>query len=542
MNTRILSQAGWPGNLCALMLGGILPLAFAPFEFPIICIIVPALLIPLFQDLATQKQSRQAAIRAWWFGFGHFAISVSWVYVSIHEYGYTPAPIAALLAMLFAAGLALVFSLQFFIYAQFRLSRFYILSFPALWVLFEWFRSWFLTGFPWLFLGYAHIDSPLMGWGPLVGVYGLSFINLLLGGVLYSIFKQLFSKRAVNKQAFALTLFLLLSIITISYASYQKEWTQIDPNKSVDLYLVQGNIPQHDKWLPDNQRKILTIYYDLIQQSFDAIEKARIKSQQINQASLLSPPTAQTTHDVIIMLPEAAMPTLHSDLKAFMDEIDRQAKQNNSNIIVGILFDEGARGFDAEDIYNSITAIGLGNGLYHKQKLVPFGEYVPFEQTIRGLIPFFDIPMSSFTRGHSDQKKLSTERYQLAPFICYEILYPELVYKQGKTADFLVTISNDAWFGNSAGPEQHFQMARMRALELGKYLIRTTNTGTTALINNLGQVVSQLPKSERAILNATAFVTNGQTPYAHYGSRPVLLFCGALLLLCSLLAYRQNDP
>jgi apolipoprotein N-acyltransferase len=177
----------------------------------------------------------------------------------------------------------------------------------------------------------------------------------------------------------------------------------------------------------------------------------------------------------------------------------------------------------------------MGEGLYHKQKLVPFGEYIPLEQAIRGLLPFFDLPMSSFKQGDKKQALLKVEKdeklFLIAPFICYEIVYPEFVADMAKNSDLLITISNDAWFGDSLGPKQHMAIAQMRALETQRYLLRSTNTGITALVNHKGEIVKQLPTKQRATLTALAQTRQGSTPFMQFGLWPLFIITILILLL-----------
>ncbi|HET8705154.1 MAG TPA: apolipoprotein N-acyltransferase, partial [Pseudomonadales bacterium] len=298
-----------------------------------------------------------------------------------------------------------------------------------------------------------------------------------------------------------------------------------------------GNIPQQLKWDPAFQQQTLEIYKSLTLKEWDKTEN---------------------WHADVVIWPEAAIPMFYHHAFDFIADMDNLAENNNSAIISGvphisslqpdIAEANGERAEPAEskdknavyeyEIHNSIFAIGTGHGMYHKQRLVPFGEYVPLEKQIRGLIPFFDLPMSSFTPGKPNQKNLVVNKYEFAPFICYEIMYPELVQHNAKTADFLLTVSNDAWFGDSIGPKQHFEMARFRALELGKYLLRDTNTGITAIVDQNGHIVSESKSFERNTLRGTIYGVKGSTPFAEFGSAPILILCGVISTLIALLASR----
>ncbi len=516
-----------------LLAGAILPLAFAPFnQLWALFASLLLLLVKLDGHLnQATNQSKKAALRSgfiYWLGF--YLSGVSWVYVSIHVYGYTPAPIAAMLALLFALGLAFVSSLQWWVYTRFNLHRLYLITLPASWVLIEWFRSWFLTGFPWLYNGYAFIDSPLSVFAPIGGVYLLSFLSILIACSLFFSLKILYSRDLKKIKLIPIGLVAPILILACSVLLPTNSWISVTEDRAVQVHLVQGNISQHDKWLPENQRHIIRAYHDLISETLDSIEVEQTKNQLDSNNSIQN----------IIVLPEAAMPTLQSHIPWFFDELGKRAKALNVTLISGIFYDEPQIGEELSDVYNSIYATGAGSGLYHKQRLVPFGEYVPFEDFIRGMIPFFDLPYSSFTRGHYGQEGLLAGDIKIAPFICYEILYPKLVFDHAKNSDLLLTISNDAWFGNSTGPEQHFQMARMRALEHGKYLIRTTNTGTTAIIDYQGKVTHILEKNKRAVLSADAYLTEGATPYSEKGHQPWIALCMLILALATALEWQRK--
>ncbi|MEP1706140.1 MAG: apolipoprotein N-acyltransferase, partial [Marinobacter sp.] len=180
--------------------------------------------------------------------------------------------------------------------------------------------------------------------------------------------------------------------------------------------------------------------------------------------------------------------------------------------------------------HNSIMAIGSGGGIYHKQKLGPFGEYVPLQQWLRGLIGFFDLPMSSFSRGPANQSPLEANGIRIMPFICYEVAYPDFVATNARNSDMLLTISNDGWFGDSIGPLQHLQIARMRALETGRYMLRGTNNGVTAIIDEKGQITETIPQFERAVMTGEVYAAEGNTPYMQSGSWPVLTLAAILIV------------
>ncbi len=496
----LLKKLGENPRVIALISGLIFPLSIAPFFlWPVAIIALLGLLFSLHDSTA-----KEAAIRSWFFGFGKFSVGVSWIYVSMHDHGGTPAILAILMVGLFAAFLATFPAL--FMYA---FQRFYtrktspiiltIFAFASLWFAYEWFRSWFMTGFPWLFAGDAHLYTWLSGWAPILSVYGLSFISALTSAAIYYSIRQ--------KQPIYLV---LLITWPIGFFLQSISWTE--QGNDLKVSAVQGNIPQEIKWLPEQRSPTINAYLEQTRQHWDSD---------------------------IILWPETAITVLKDQFQSYLDTINQEALNNQSSVITGIPYRYTEGPFKGA-FHNSILAIGTGGGLYHKQKLVPFGEYIPLENAIRGLLPFFDLPMSSFKQGDNQQPLLKVEKnkqlFLIAPFICYEIVYPEFVADMAKESDLLITISNDAWFGDSLGPKQHMAIAQMRALETQRFLLRSTNTGITALVNHQGKIVKQLPTEQRATLTAYAQTRQGQTPFMTMGLWPLFI----LSLMVFVLGYWKS--
>jgi len=231
----------------------------------------------------------------------------------------------------------------------------------------------------------------------------------------------------------------------------------------------------------------------------------------------------------IILWPETAIPIPQDQAGKIIDHIEERLGEN-STLISGIPWYGYSGEIEDYTFHNSILAAGGGEGMYHKQKLVPFGEYVPLQGLLRGLIGFFDLPMSSFTPGPGQQSGLSATDTRLMPYICYEVAYPDFVAFNARNTGMLVTISNDGWFGDSIGPLQHLQLARMRALETGRYMLRGTNNGVTAIINEKGQITERIPQFQRAVLTGEVFSATGSTPYMQTGSWPVLTLAVILIV------------
>lgn len=504
LTLKQLTQRGWIANLLALFAGGLITLSLAPFNLWPLAVLAIALCYVLLQNISPA----QAALRGWLFGFGLFVSGVSWVYVSIHDYGSAPPILAALLTLAFVAGLALFLAAFAWCWArlfrQAQLNTLNALSFAALWVMFEIFRGWFLTGFPWLYLGYSQLTGPLSGVVPVGGVWLASFVlavsSTLLANLLVS---------AQARQRWPLSAAILVPTWLLSALLQLHTWTQVSGD-SLSVVAIQGNIEQSMKWDPLQINHQLKLY----------------------QQSTLNAPQAD-----IIVWPENAVPLLQTNAAGFLNRIDTLAKQRDSTLITGIPMHQVTDG--QARLYNGITTLGEGSGDYLKQKLVPFGEYVPLQDMLRGLIDFFDLPMSDFARGPADQPPINAQGQRIAPYICYEVVYPEFARILAAQSDILLTISNDTWFGTSIGPLQHMQMAQMRALEAGRWMIRATNNGVTAIIDPQGRISKQIPQFEQGILKGTVSPMAGLTPYLRFGSWPLALIC-MLLLALSLHKRRSN--
>jgi len=491
-----ITRPGWPGHLIALAAGAITPLALAPFDLWPLAIVSIALFYLGLRDLTP----KQAALRGWHYGFGVFVTGTSWVYVSIHDYGAASPPLATFLTLLFVAGLGLFFALSAWLWARW-LRRVEApladaLAFAALWLAQEAFRGWFLTGFPWLYAGYSQLDGPLRGLAPLGGVWLLSFVLALTAALLCNLLQ-------LRRQHLALAsgLRLLLGPWLLAQALNEHAWTHAK-GEPLRVAAIQGNVEQNLKWDPDALEAQLALYRDM---------------------TLASPPAE------LIVWPETAVPVLKEYAEGYLAVMARIASDRQAALITGVPLRQvnaaGERRF-----YNAITVLGEGQGTYLKQKLVPFGEYVPLQDLLRGLIAFFDLPMSDFARGPAQQPLLQAKGLRLASYICYEAVYPEFAAELARDSDLLLTISNDTWFGRSIGPLQHLQMAQMRALEAGRWMIRATNNGVTALIDPQGQITRQVPQFQRAILQGEVSAMQGLTPYLRYGSWPLIGLCLTLLL------------
>jgi apolipoprotein N-acyltransferase len=487
-----MSMDRQPLNYAVLLLAGaLLPLSLAPLSLWPVAIISIAVLFILLQNQSPQSAFKRAAL----FGAGLYLAGASWIYISMYVHGDVSMVFAMFGTLFFCLLLAVLFALPFALTALLPQSPIYwILSLPAIWVISEWFRSWIFTGFPWLYAGYSHTDTWLNGWAPLGGVLLLSYLTALGAAVLAQLLQRRFSP------ALGLSAALVVAAFFGGAKLQAINWTQaIDQQLSVAL--IQPNVDQKDKWAPLERNKILR---QLLEQSED-----------------------HWGTDIIIW-PEGAIPALYSEAKGFLQAVGERAEQQGTALITGIPTNNNPQGL----YYNSMLVVGDGSGQYNKTRLVPFGEYVPFEALIRGLNNFFDLPMSSFSLGTDKQLPLLAKQQQIATAICYEIAYPDLVAKNTRNANVMLTVSNDAWFGDSIAPQQHMQMARMRAIENGKPLIRGTNNGITGLIDYRGAIYQQLDQFSRGVLSGTVTPRVGFTPYSRYTNWPIV---GISLIIISLL-------
>jgi apolipoprotein N-acyltransferase len=483
----------------ALASGASTTLAFAPFDLYLFAVISPAALFLLLNN----QSLKRACWIGWSFGLGFFGTGVSWVYVSIHIYGHTPAIPAALLTLVFCAALGLLFLVQIALYQKFCRQRFAALCFGLLWLLFEWLRSWLFTGFPWLYLGYSTIDTPLAPLAALGGVWLLSMITICISMCVASLILS------QKKSQLVLTFISVCIPLTASYL-LPTEWTKASGEK-INISIMQPNIRQEIKWDRQHLDSILSQYY-------------------------------KTTESIlgkkVIIWPETAIPSMYSNVEAYFAPLVSSQQRLGGSLISGIPMKvEDKAHPKGRRLHNSILNL-TENTHYHKQRLVPFGEYIPWQAEFRDLFNFLNIPDFNFSVPKvRKQPLMQVGDFKYSTAICYEIAYPELVREYSKTADLILTLSNDTWFSHSIGPDQHFQIARMRAVENGRWLVRSSNNGISAIVDHQGKVVKIAPRYEQAVLEGQVQPMQGLTPYQRIGQWP---FIGVYLLLLGVGLYSNR--
>ena len=483
--------------LLAWLAGAMFILALAPYGFWPIAFVSPAILYAL---LLPDMSGKRAFIIGEAYGMGLWCVGAFWLYTSIHDYGNTPAWLALILIAIMGLGMGLFHGFLALIFN--RVVGKQPLAFAALWVLQEWLKTWLFTGFPWLFVGYAFTEQYwLSSLAPVAGVFAVSFVAILLAT---SVVEQL-----RNRGGYLLVSFALLVVSTSLWLA-NPQWTKPKGTPDLSVSLIQGNIPQDLKWLTEFQVETLNIY-------------AKLTSSEWGRD--------------IILWPESSIPMFQTEAVGFISEMVKLAKETNTTWITGIPYKDEAAFDPTTDkyapFYNSVIALGAdADGLYKKQRLVPFGEYIPFEGML-DILP--DLAGSqdilSYSRGSDQQSPLRVRGHNLGAAVCYEVAYPDTTRKNAIGTDFLLTISNDAWFGTSAGPLQHLQMVQMRALENGRWFMRATNTGVTAIIDHRGRIVERAPQFERTVLRGNIQARVGNTPFMNWGNYPILILITLLLML-----------
>ena len=473
--------------------GAALPLAFEPFNVYSLAFISPAFLLFFW----LKSNGKQAFWLGWIFGIGCFGIGTSWIYISIHQFGNASVFLSVLITTLFTLFLALfpaTLGWIFKIGCRTTVNKIpTLLLFPSLWVLGEYARTILFTGFPWLFLGYTQLSTPLRGLAPLIGVYGLSWIVAFISGVLV----LLATRQTVMTKILCV---MMTAVVVISGYFFSKHhWTQ-SSGQPIQVSLIQGNIPQTIKWDPNYLAKNVDIYKQL---------------------------TFEHWSSRLIIWPEGAFPVVAQDASLFITSLGVIAAQHHASIIFGVPIENKK----TKQYYNGLMMVGENQGEYLKQHLVPFGEYIPLDFIFKYVMHYFSIPMSDFSAGPTHQSLLKFNTLLIAPFICYEIAYPTAVLTRSENSNILLTISDDSWFGRSIALAQRLQMAQMRALEMGRYLLLSSNTGITAFISPAGEILQGAPIDQRAVLTHHIQSMTGKTPLMRWKYYPVWLWIGLCLLV-----------
>ncbi len=485
--------------LAALISGGMGVLAYSPFDYWFVAFLSAAGLI--WAATLPHKKTALWATLLW--SVSYFAIGVNWVQISMIQFGGVPEMVSYIAVLLLALYLSIYPLLFAYVSQRFSIQNPWVLA--SVFTFTEYLREVVFTGFPWLQFGYSQIDGPFYGIAPILGVEGVTFFVMVTSGYLVQGIRR-FAKKTGNLTACAVR---LIVVLAVAFGAQWVNFVDVDDEKApISVGLVQGNIAQQMKWDPAHFETTIKTYDHLV-------------------TSLMG------KNDVII-LPESAIPALENEIEPLLQRWQHLGQESGSQLIVGSLY-QGEQG-----LFNS--AVVLANGAqpyslhqalrYNKYHLVPFGEYVPFGNVLDWMREVFVLPIN-LSQGEYIQQSLIAKERRFNMAICYEIIYADQVQQNQKAhnADYLLTISNDAWFGASIGPWQHFQMARMRALELGRPLIRATNTGVTAFVDAKGKVVAQLPQFNTATLTHSLQSMKGNTLFGEFGRWLIYGICWIILVL-----------
>ncbi len=477
----------------AIISGILLTLSFSPFDLYYLAFISIALLKNTLNNL----NAKQAMIVGFLFGLSLFGSGVSWVYVSmiLGKQGFALMPF--IMTLLFCSFWALFPAIFGYFYAKYRAENIFdILFFSSLWLCLEYIRGeWVLNGFPWLQLAYSQLDTPFSGYIPVFGVYGTSFIVAINSALLATL---------VNKAKRLNVLWIIFSLVLGLGLSHIK-WVEPAGNY-FKATLIQGNIAQKDKWLLENKNKTMQQYYTDTVKHWDS---------------------------ELIVWPETSIPAYYHEVKdSYLVSLQQGAIDNNADIVTSLPYKN-----ENDELFNSVLLLGQKTGIYSKVHLLPFGEYLPWKPISSYLLGLLDISLGKFSSGKAEQVLLTGAGYPFVTSICYEDAFGQLSIDQVKEARFLVNLTNDGWFDGSIEPYQHMQIARMRALESGRYLLRATNTGVTVIVSETGEIIAQAPVRERTSITGMVIPMKGLTPYAVAGDKQVLWLIA--LLFVFLLSYNK---
>jgi len=527
--------------IIAFFLGAVTVVGYAPYDMFPLPVVTLAGLIYLWSQAGTP---RTAAWAGFAFGLGLFLFGVSWIYISLHDYGAMPAPLAAIATFLYCAILAL-----FPAAAAFACTRPGVpqaihcgLLAPAAWTLGEWMRGWLLYGFPWLAAGYSQVPaSPLAGYAPVLGIYGVTLATAATAGLIVVLWQRVserdgdggvsrgFDERACARSSrrtpdamqrggpgslirnegkstplfrlrpFRLlpSAFCLLAIWLAGYGLKQVEWTA-PVGAPFNASLLQGNVAQDQKWREERVRPTLETYRVL----------------------------TESAPGELIILPETALPLFLEQVpQDYLAALAASARRNGGDVLIGV--PERTPG---GEYFNSVVSLGSSPPqTYRKSHLVPFGEFIPLRPVLAWIVGVLAIPLQDFSRGAEEQRPLAVAGQRVAVNVCYEDAFGEEIIRQLPEATVLVNVSNVAWFGRSIAPRQHLQIAQARALETGRAMLRATNTGVTAVIGPRGEVLAAAPEFEIATVTYPVQGYGGATPYVRWGNYAVVALCLALI-------------
>ncbi|MEO8064202.1 MAG: apolipoprotein N-acyltransferase [Pseudomonadota bacterium] len=489
MKLRHIVERRYVGSAVAFVAGMLLTFSFAPLGWWPLAFFMPAVLMWLWQDATP----RRAAVLGFWFNAGTFALGTYWMYISIHIAGHAPIPLALLLMAGLVSIMGAYHALLGWLVAKYLPERGawrWLVGIPAIWLLIEWLRSWFLTGFGWLALGYSQTDTWLASLSPVIGQYGLGLLVLLGAGALMTLLDG-------NKRERIAAASIVVVIFGSGLALRDVEWTQ-PYSRPLSVAVVQGAIPQDEKWIGANLQSILDRYEQLTRQAHGA---------------------------QIIVWPESAIPDLANNHIEYYRDVYAEASARGSSLIMGTLRAEENAKTGEEEFYNSVLVMDKstpGVAWHNKHHLVPFVEFFPVPGFVRSWLRLMTLPYSDFNHGAAEQQPLEAAGQRISANVCYEDGYGSTQLHELRTATLLVNVTNDGWFHKSTARYQHLQISRMRSMEAGRPTIRAANDGVSAVIGHRGEIITSAPEYEANVMRAELQPRIGLTPYARTGNWAVI--------------------
>ncbi len=495
------AAASRPRVFAALIAGAALPLAFAPFGWHPVAVLSPAALWWLWEGLDPRSSARIGF--AW--GAGAFLSGTYWLYISIHVFGEAPLAVAIFLMLGLVAIMALYPALVGYLCGRVGgggAAR-WVLLLPGAWTVAEWLRGWFASGFPWLSLGYSQTDAWAGGYAPVAGVYGVGLAVALLAGAALTLLRGRRVERVVA---------LVVAGVVLAGGKLlgERGWTE-PTGRTVDVALVQGAVPQDRKWLPEQREPTKALYRRLSVASAGA--------------------------DLVVW-PEAAIPAVAHEELDYLAAVEADLRGRGTDLMLGMLEQDPSTG----GYFNSLIVLGDAPGVYRKRHLVPFGEYFPVPDFVRDWMRLMSLPYVDISSGPARPAPLVAAGEPLALSICYEDAFGAEQRSFLPAATLMVNVSNDAWFGDSIAPHQHLQIARMRAMEARRYLLRATNTGISAVIRPDGRLAAASPQFETDVLEAAVEPREGATPWARRGNAPAVVLAVLLAVVGGVVSHRRRGP
>ena len=495
MLLSVLQTHRWPAMVSSLLAGASMTLAYEPFGLSLL--VFPLFALLLYHWL--RSDGRGVFIHVWLFTTGAVFTGNSWILIIMYYHGGSPAVLAVTIIVLLAMFLALFHAIIAYLFSRFctsgELSRLLVV-FPVAWLLAEWLRGYIWTGYAWVQPGYTQLDLPLSGYAPVVGTHAIGALIVFTSGAVVAV---LLKKLSWQKALLAVAL-----MWTVGFGLKQVSWTQ-PTGEAVEVALIQGNIPQELKWKRHMHRPTLQMYQELTLENSDA--------------------------DLVVW-PETAIPDYKHRVPAYLVNMREAMEKSDTDLLMGLFI----RNLDSGRYYNSV--ISARGGEYLKRHLVPLGEYVPFRSLIGFINRWINIPMSDIDSGPDDQPLIQVAGQPVGISICFEDAFSRDVRRDLPEATLLVNMSNDAWFDGSHQSRQHHAIARMRALETGRYLMRATNTGISSVIGPRGEVLEIATPFEREVLRAGVLPMSGQTPYVFWGDAFILVMA---LVLVGVACYRSRS-